>query len=416
MKRILPWWLLVVLTLTLITPAKATDPVFAIDWDQKLGALDADFANSIIPVQDGGYIAVGVEGRGNDLSYFVVKLDAEGSTTWERTISLSLTSEYAYDVVDVGDGYIIIGQAMIQSPGSSRPWLLKLDRDGNTVWSTEDSLTQSVAVDSGIIIGAAAPDGKVFVAGGSNTMTNPQDPWILVVDGHGDQVLFRELEPLATGFGQGTFVLDIVATADGGFALTGTVSPPSLGEAFLWKFDAAGHEEWSQTYGDRFFRTAHSVQLTATGEYLLTGCSLSNCRDVAILKADRDGEPIWYKEIPDSEHYSQGWDTIERSDGSIILLQQRFAAFGTTTFASDLLLLSADGEQLHRLNIPGGANSTALRRLHLTSDGLGWIAVGNSNESTNGSETDFYIVKGTFLDMATESPFAYKIWLPIITR
>ena len=416
MRRATPWLLLLAFSLFLIMPVRATDPVFEVDWDRTFGGINADFANEVLPTSDGGYISVGVDGVGNDLSYYVIKLDGDGDLNWDRTLSIGLASEYAYDVVEMADGYVIIGKATMLSPGESRPWLIKLDQDGEIVWSTEKTLTQSVGVDSGIIVGAAAGNGKVIVAGGSNTMTNPQEPWILLVDSTGNQIYFRELDPLAAGFGQGTYVLDIVATPDGGFALTGTVTPPGLGEAYLWKFDSNGHEEWVQTYGSEFFRAAQSVRVTTDGQYLLTGCDLPNCNNSAVLKTDADGTVVWYKEFENAEDYSQAQDIVERSDGSLIMLQKRFDASGTTTFSSDLLQLDVNGNLLHSIVIEGGESSTALRRLHLTDDGMGWIAAGNSNETTNGSEVDFYVVKGSFLDMTLESPLTYKVWLPLINQ
>ncbi|MCB0017045.1 MAG: hypothetical protein KDE09_04590 [Anaerolineales bacterium] len=416
MKHLAGWLTIFLLSLLFIAPVRATDPVFSVDWDQKLGGADADFANEVLPTSDGGYLAVGVNGVANDLSFYVVKLTAVGDIAWEQTLSLSLSGEYAYDLVETNDGYVIIGEANILSPHQSRPWLVKLSPSGEILWSTENSWTQTLPVSSGIVVGAAAGDGQVFVAGGSNTMTNPQDPWVVKVDAHGDLIFYRELEPLATGFGQGTYVLDMVATPDGGFALTGTVSPPSLGEAYLWKFDANGHEEWVQTYGGLFFRAAHSVRLAANGDYLLAGCDLPNCSNTALLRADAAGNMLWYREFEDANDYSNGWDIIERADGSLILLQQRFDAYGTTTFASDLLHLNATGDLLHGMTISGGDRSTALRRLHLTAQGFGWIAAGNSNETTNGSAIDFYLVRGSFMDMNPEAPLTYRVMLPIIRR
>jgi gliding motility-associated-like protein len=65
-----------------------------LNWQKVLGGSDADYANSIITDNDGGYIAAGISYSDDgditnplgDGDYWVVKLDATGSVLWKQNI------------------------------------------------------------------------------------------------------------------------------------------------------------------------------------------------------------------------------------------------------------------------------------------------------------------------------------------
>ncbi len=143
MSRLLLGLIALLALLMLVPPASAQ---ITTEWDAAFGGPDADAGYDVQPTNDGGYITVGFGGQGNLLVNLVVKTDSLGQLQWQRTFSLNNYGGRAYGVVETNDGgYVVFGSAYLPAAYDNRPWLLKLDADGNTVWSSENGLTQQIA-------------------------------------------------------------------------------------------------------------------------------------------------------------------------------------------------------------------------------------------------------------------------------
>ncbi len=213
MRRTVLGLMALIALLTLAPPASAD---ITTEWDAAFGGPEADLAFDVQPTSDGGYIASGLGSQGFSQQILVVKVDAQGQSQWQRTFSLNNYGERAYGVVETNDnGYVIFGSAYLPSAYDNRPWLLKLDADGNTVWSSENGLTQQVAVDSAIIRGFERSDGTLVLVGGTNSFTSVQQPWVATASMTGTLQSFTIYPSLATGYGEGTYIEDIAPTPDG---------------------------------------------------------------------------------------------------------------------------------------------------------------------------------------------------------
>lgn len=67
---------------------------------------------------------------------------------------------------------MLFGSAYLPSAVDNRPWLVKLDAGGNTVWSSENGLTQQVTVDSAIVRGFERADGSLVFMGDTTGYPN----------------------------------------------------------------------------------------------------------------------------------------------------------------------------------------------------------------------------------------------------
>ncbi len=211
MKRML-LGLMVLLALSMLAPLASAE--ITTEWDAAFGGAEADMAFDVQPTSDGGYIASGFGSQGFSQQILVVKVDAQGQLQWQRPFSLNTYSERAYAVVETNDGgYVLFGSAYLPSAVDNRPWLLKLDADGNTVWSSENGLTQQITVDSAIVRGFERPDGSLVLVGGTNTFTNVQRPWVATASASGELQSFAVYPSLATGYGEGTYIEDIAPHA-----------------------------------------------------------------------------------------------------------------------------------------------------------------------------------------------------------
>jgi hypothetical protein len=121
-----------------------------ISWQSQLGGgSNFDYAHSIEQTSDGGYIIAGYtsssdgdinSGNNGGTDYWIVKLNATGGISWERTYGGS-DNEYAYSVQQTSDGgYIVAGSALSldgyvsDNNGGSDYWILKLNSSGVVVW------------------------------------------------------------------------------------------------------------------------------------------------------------------------------------------------------------------------------------------------------------------------------------------
>lgn len=381
--------LLLAVSLSLTLPALGTPVSF------NFGGADADLGYEVAATADGGFVAVGFTSTQNLIDAYVVKGAADGSLEWQRTLSLSDLFEAFYDVVPTADGgFVLVGSANVPGTGGDyRPWLVKLDAHGSEVWNTGATLTLGTHVDSGIVRGVELANGNVAVVGGANSMTNPEDPWVLIVDPAGHQVSFNQYPTLGTpGFGVATYVNDLVATSDGGFVATGYVSN-GLSTAYLWKLDAHGSPQWDRLYEAEGFRAAEAVEELADGSLLAVGCDLPNCSNTAVLRTDATGHVSWFETYADpTGDYTQGRDGLERADGSILVSQSRFSGFGTSFFNADLLQLDANGSLQSSIPVPVGVTSTVLYRLSPTPTG-GFLATGTVNDTTNPGAIDLLVLR-----------------------
>ena len=90
-----------------------------LQWQKSLGGSYDDWANSIAPTPDGGYIVAGqsasndgdITGHHGYWDYWIVKLDASGNLQWQKSLGGS-SSEYAYSIAPTPDGgYIVAGSS-----------------------------------------------------------------------------------------------------------------------------------------------------------------------------------------------------------------------------------------------------------------------------------------------------------------
>jgi serine-aspartate repeat-containing protein C/D/E len=122
---------------------------------------------SIRQTTDGGFIAVGsAETAGGRIAALVMKLDDSGNEQWQRTYGgTGSTDAYFNDVQEmVGGQYAAVGDSYASGGGTPQTnvFVVDLDVNGSTVWQRTIGSAQSV--ENGLAA-ALAPDGDLVVAG-----------------------------------------------------------------------------------------------------------------------------------------------------------------------------------------------------------------------------------------------------------
>ena len=119
-----------------------------ITWQKSFGGTLSDRAYCIQQTTDGGYIVAGlsysndgdVTGNHGDADYWVVKLDATGNITWQKSLG-GTNQDYGYSIQQTtGGGYIVAGYSnsndgdVTGNNGGVDCWIVKLDTVGNITW------------------------------------------------------------------------------------------------------------------------------------------------------------------------------------------------------------------------------------------------------------------------------------------
>ena len=206
-------------------------------WFRSLGSPSAQEGLSDVTVlADGSAVAAGTIVNGDvevagglPKSIWLVKLDATGEMTWERTLGES-DNVSGGRVVAVEGGFLVDGSASIPgSGGESKPWLAKTDSEGNVTWQKTREKGATLANV------AALADGG-FVVGGSVGAWDVRDPWLARFGSDG------ALTWEHTYGGAGREETRFMAPVAGGYVLAGTVDPGPKGApaGFLIRTGADG--------------------------------------------------------------------------------------------------------------------------------------------------------------------------------
>jgi hypothetical protein len=154
-------------------------------WNRRIGGESADICWSVKQTRDGGFVLAGDTysyGSGSS-DFFVVKLDADGDSLWSRTFGGNLQDQCRAVIESTDGGLLLAGQTASLGTGSYDIWLIKTDTDGDSLWSTTIGDTHGELCNSAV----QATDGSYVLAGlatqevmGSNFLlvkTEPDPDW-----------------------------------------------------------------------------------------------------------------------------------------------------------------------------------------------------------------------------------------------
>jgi len=162
-------------------------------------------------------------------------------------------------------------------------------------------------------------DGGYIIAGHTSSLGHGEhDVWLFKIDAFGT-------EEWSQTFGgiENDFAYSVEQTTDGGYIIAGYTDSFGNGgsDAWLLKTDVNGIEEWNQTYGTYGNDKAYCVQQTSDNGYVFVGTTLGGVgSDAWLLKTDVNGIEEWsqtYGEVVND--WDQGLSVQQTSDGGFIL-------------------------------------------------------------------------------------------------
>jgi hypothetical protein len=371
-----------ILILSFVAHAQAPDTL----WARTFGGPFNDLAHSVDITFEGDYIIVGetysLDSGGYDI--YLIKINSDGDTLWSKTYG-GINSEYGNSVVLTSDsGYAVVGETRSFGAGSYDIYFLKTDTNGDTLWAKtyggEDyEKGQSIFQTS---------DNGYIIAGTTRSFGNgTDDVYLIKTDSIGDTIWTRTFG--GTDFDWGNSVQE---TSDGGFIITGGTFSYGAGESdiYILKTDADGNLLWNGFYGDTLSDVGASVQQTIDGGYIIGGVvySGSNMMDGKLIKLNDSGDSVWTRTYggADQDHISCARQVPDRG----FILAGWTESFGSGN--KDIYIIKTDSlGNINWSGIYGGPGDDLANSIRQTSD-EGYIISGATTSYGSGNH-DVYVMK-----------------------
>lgn len=291
-------------------------------FERVFGGNNADFGEAIVTTENGGYVLAGFSesfGDDGDLDVYVIRTDVDGEILWERTYDEGFT-EHGYALLATEDGgFLIAGDRRATQTSAVNAYLIKIDADGDLMWSREYG--NDLHHQQAFSIIPANNGGYMLIGRSEEIDFNPNDEidqddldiYLVAVDENGEMLWEQAYggEEKQEGFALTTYM--------DGYILAGkTVSLATEStDAYLIRIDEAGEVIWEQTYGGPETDVANAVISTTDNNIVFAGSTGFNS-NVYLTKVDETGTEIWSKSFGgifgDEAH-----DLLETAEGDIVI-------------------------------------------------------------------------------------------------
>lgn len=261
-------------------------------WDKTFGGAATDRGRAIKETRDGGFIVAGAtESKGaGEFDAWILRLDENGKLIWERHFG-GPDTDWASGVVQTRDGGFAV--AAYTTPAPDEPfiaWIIKLDADGKTQWERRFG---GAATDWATDI-AETTDGNLGISGYTESKgAGNADIWVLMLDAQGE-LLWEQ----TFGGPERDYASVLDAAADGGLVVGGMTESAGAGGVDIRLMELApdGQVRWDQTYGGARDDWVRGLIRTRDGRYAAAGYTTSKgagLYDAWALRLGRNGDLLW---------------------------------------------------------------------------------------------------------------------------
>ena len=340
-------------------------------WHKSYGGPDEDVGNSVQQTTDGGFIVAGHTcsrgGGGSDV--WLLKTNAQGDTLWTRTYG-GTNDDAGYSVLQTTDGgYIIAGTTRSYGVGDSGVYLVKTNARGDPLWTKTYGGT---SYDVGYSIQPTADGGYIIAGLTASFGAGSADVYLLKINAQGDTLWTRTYG--GTGEDAG---FSVRQTTDGGYIIGGVTASFGAGsyDLYLIKTNAQGDTLWTRTYGGPDDDEGNSVAQTTDGGYIIGGYANSYDAGFYLVKTNAQGDTLWTRSYGGPNN-GEGYSVQPTADGGCV-----FAGYAYRGGDEDdyVVKTNAKGDTLWtRFYGDGGTGDEWAYSIQLTADG-GYIIAGFSD-------------------------------------
>ena len=247
-----------------------------IEWSKSFE--NSSNAHSVKQTADSGYIVAGLTQQNSAVTpnAWILKLDPKGNIIWEKSYGGDGWdgAESTQQTSDLG--YIVAGWTKSQDSENEEAWILKLDTDGNIIWS---KTYNGYKICTAFSIQQTADMGYIVAGRTTSLGTNKVDAWITKLYSDGN------VEWNKSFGGSGNDIANSVQqTSDGGYIVAGEKNDAY----WVFKLDQSGKMQWEYAKNDQTSIAWFAQQTTDSG-YIVGGFNAPH----NISKFSNQGAIIW---------------------------------------------------------------------------------------------------------------------------
>jgi len=268
-------------------------------WTRSFDYTGIDIGRSVESLDDGGFILTGVSGE----SCLLIRTDSLGNELWHAFLDGSYGR--AVRVTENSD-FIVAGYREIDSY-DDQLYIAKTNGSGELIWSKEyGGNGREIAWD----IQETEDFGFVVLGWTAQRGSNYADIYLLKIDANGDSIWSKTYGNYSSDEGRSILIKD-----DGGFIIAGKIASYKA----VISTDQNGDTLWIKTYYDGDLSIANSIASTTDGGYILAGMTFSNYLYSAfVMKINFAGDSLWSRIIEDPEQNLYLRSIVQTDDGGFV--------------------------------------------------------------------------------------------------
>lgn len=251
-------------------------------WSTTIGGPALEIAMDLRIMSNGDLLIAGYTNEGGDYNGLLVRTTATGDVIWQGSYGGS-DWDFLNELLPLPDGGLVaVGQTFSMGIGGDA-WLLQVNDLGDVMAERSYGAAGEQAGNAICL----APDG--YMIAGSNGVGESSDALAIRLNGNLDT-------NWSSTFGGNSMdvVFDVVATLDGAFSMVGTTRSYSIWEeGYHLKIDAEGQEVWHRNWGQVNDQGSYEHVELANGEFVTVGYTKTSGggeRDMYLLKSYPDGD------------------------------------------------------------------------------------------------------------------------------
>ncbi len=260
-------------------------------WEKTYsGASSIDEGYSVQQTKDEGYIIAGYTGYwlADEANVYLIKTDEMGNKLWEKTYG-GVSIDEGYFVQQTKDeGYIITGRTKSKGVDVYDVYLIKTDKEGNKLWEKTFGGTND---DRGKSVQQTKDEGYIIAGYTMSKGAGGADVYLIKTDKEGNTLWEKTFGEASYDCGK-----SVQETKDEGYIIVGWTKSIRMHtggyDVYLIKIDKEGNTLWEKTFGGVSYDAGYFVQQTKDEGYIIAGLTESwgaGKADVYLIKTDKQG-------------------------------------------------------------------------------------------------------------------------------
>lgn len=258
-------------------------------WARTWGSDGEDIARDVGRTPDLGCIAVGQVKYSiyHDTDILIIRTVPGGSSMWSAVLG-GPGEDLAYSVIlDSDSNYVVVGETEDTVTADYDIWLLKLNDEGDTLWTATYGTPNH---DAGLSV-IETPTGDYLIAGYFGSLGEEQ-AYFVKTDSNGELIWSRSYSNMT--------VAKAVCNVDaGGYIATGYTEdgPHGRDDFYMIRLSDAGDSLWASNSGGDFDDVGNSIIETPDGGFLIAGDSYSYgipvFSGIHLRRVNSSGDSVW---------------------------------------------------------------------------------------------------------------------------